>query len=216
MKRIYKEPPAIRSWLRRHWIQGSLASGLILGLAATPTLASWTDSEFAGGTFIASTFDTESNVNGAGYAGNHTSTGPTVSFTLPGFGPGDTRFYSVLIRTTPGSVAGTTTLNGATLSGPDAATLGAAFVYRVIRTTATCNSFAFSGTPTFVVGSASVQRPLTSGQEIGVVNPLAAATVSLPGTPTGFCFELTLPSSAPSSLQNKTANAAWNFVATSN
>jgi hypothetical protein len=110
-------------------------------------------------------------------------------------------------------VAGSTALNGAVLSRTDAATLGEALVYRVVHTTNTCDSTAFTGSPVFVVGGSSMYRTLTVGQETGVTNTLAAGGATLPGTATGFCFEVTLPSNAANSLQNKTATATWQFVA---
>jgi predicted ribosomally synthesized peptide with SipW-like signal peptide len=205
----------------RHWLSVRLrvllAGGLALGVGATMTLASWHDAELATGSFAASTFATQSSVNGAGYTTNAVSPGPTVTFAGAGFTPGVTKYLSVLIRTTATSVGGTVVLGGATLSGTDALTLGAAFVYQVVRTSGTCDATAFTaGTPIFVVGASSTYRPLTSGQETGVTNSLAAATATLPGTATGFCFAITLPTAAASSLQGKTASATWDFSAISN
>jgi predicted ribosomally synthesized peptide with SipW-like signal peptide len=192
-----------------------LAGGLVLGVGATVTLASWNDSEFAKGSFTTSVFDTESNVQGGGYADNSTSPGPTVTFSGSGFSPGVSQYFSDLIRTKANSTAGTLVLGAATLGGTDAATLGAALVYRVVRTTGTCNAAAFTGSPAFVVGAGATFRALTVGQETGVTNTLAAATGSAPGDPTGFCFEVTLPAGAANSLQGKAATATWQFVATS-
>jgi len=196
-------------------LRAVLAGGLVLGVGATVTLASWNDSEYASGSFTTSVFDTESNVQGGGYADNSTAPGPTVTFSGAGFSPGASEYFNVLIRTKANSTAGTAVLNAATLGGTDAATLGAALVYRVVRTTGTCNSSAFTGSPVFVVGAAATFRALTLGQETGVTNTLATATVSAPGAPTGFCFEVTLPAGAANSLQGKTATATWQFVATS-
>ncbi|MFF1571253.1 SipW-dependent-type signal peptide-containing protein [Leifsonia sp. NPDC058292] len=195
-------------------LRAILAGGLVLGVGATMTLAAWTDNEFATGSFTSSVFDTQSSVNGAAYADNNVSPGPTVSLSGP-FAPGVSAYLPVLIRTKTNSVAGTVVLNGATLGGTDAATLGAALVYRVVRTTGTCAASAFTGTPTFVVGAAGTQRALTAGQETGVSNALAAATSAAPGAATGFCFEVTLPAGAANTLQGKTATATWQFVATS-
>lgn len=187
----------------------------MLGAGATVTLASWNDSEYATGSFTTSVFDTESDVQGGGYADNSTAPGPTVTFSGAGFSPGVSEYFPVLIRTKVNSVAGTVVLDAATLSGTDAATLGAALVYRVVLTTGTCDATAFTGSPVFIVGAATTYRALTVGQETGVTNTLAAATATLPGAPTGFCFEVTLPSNAANSLQGKTATATWQFVATS-
>ncbi|GAA0433304.1 SipW-dependent-type signal peptide-containing protein [Leifsonia naganoensis] len=196
-------------------LRAVLASGLVLGVGAAVTLASWTDREFATGSFQTSVFNTQSSVNGGAYADNAVSPGATVTIAGP-FAPGVSAYFPVLIQTTANSVAGTAVLNGAVLGGTDAATLGAALVYRVVRTTGTCNAAAFTGTPSFVVGAAATTRALTVGQETGVTNPLAAATTTAPGAATGFCFEVTLPAGAPNSLQGKTTTATWQFVTTSN
>lgn len=198
-------------------LRAVLAGGLVLGVGATVTVASWNDSEYAKGSFTTSVFDTESNVQSGGYADNSTAPGPTVTFTGAGFSPGVSEYFNDLIRTKVNSTAGTAVLEAATLGGTDAATLGAALVYRVVRTTGTCDAAAFtvSHSPVFVVGAAATFRALTVGQETGVTNTLAAATATLPGAPTGFCFEVTLPANADNSLQGKTATATWQFVATS-
>lgn len=187
----------------------------MLGVGATVTLASWNDSEYASTTLTSSVFTTESSVNGAAYAENGVSPGPVVTFAGAGFAPGTVQYLPVLVRTRAASIAGTVALQPPVVSGADAATLGAAFVYRVVRST-TCNSAAFTtGTPSFVVGAAATYRPFTAGQETGVSNPLAAATAGAPGASTGFCFELTLPANAANTLQGKSATATWQFLATS-
>ncbi|ODA89596.1 hypothetical protein ATY41_04790 [Leifsonia xyli subsp. xyli] len=189
------------------------AAGVLLGSGAGTTLASWTDAEFGGASFTGSVFATESSANGGAYADN--TTAPGASLTMSGaFAPGVSVYVPVLIRTKAASVAGTATLNGATLGGTDVSTLGAALVYRVVRTTGTCAASAFAGSPAFV-GASGVARPLTAGQEAGVSNPLIAATASTPGTATGLCFEITLPTAAANSLQGKTATATWLITAVS-
>ena len=196
-------------------LRAVLAAGVVLGLGVTATLASWNDSEFATGSFVTSTFNTESNAQAAGYADNAASPGPTVTFSGAGLSPSTSAYFNVLVRTKATSIAGTVSLAGAALGGADAATLGAALVYRVVATTGTCNAAAFTGSPTFVVGAAATYRALTAGQEIGVSTALAAATASLPGAATGFCFEVTLPAGASNTLQGKASTATWQFTATS-
>jgi len=196
-------------------LRALLSGGLVLGLGAVVTLASWNDSEYARATLTSSVFNTESSVNGLAYADNAVSPGPVVTFAGAGFAPGTVQYLPVLVRAKATSIAGTVALEAAVVGGTDAATLGAAFAYRVVRTTATCNAAAFTGTPAFVVGTAGASRPLATGQETGVVNPLAAGTPTAPGTPTGFCFEITLPNGVDNSLQGKTATATWRLFATS-
>jgi predicted ribosomally synthesized peptide with SipW-like signal peptide len=198
-----------------------LAGGLVLGLGAAVTSAAWNDSEFATATITTSSFNTESSVGTpVAYVDNATTPGTTVTLPVGAFSPGVTGYLPVLIRTKALSVAGTVVLNGAVFTGTDATLLSTAFVYRVVRTTAaaTCDSSAFTGTPNFVVGTstASAAPALTVGQNGGVTNPIAAGAPAAPGTATGFCFEVTLPSTAATTLQGKTASATWQFLATSN
>jgi len=200
-------------------VRALLAGGLVLGVGAAVTAASWNDSEYATATLTTSTFNTESNVGGVGYLDNAASPGTTVTLPVGAFSPGTTGYLPVLIRTKATSIAGTVVLNGAVFTGTDATLLRDVFVYRVVRTTATCDASAFTtGTPVFVVGTstASAAPLLTVGQNGGVSNTLAAAALAAPGAPTGFCFEVTLPSTAANTLQGKTASATWQFLATSN
>ena len=213
-------------------VRALLAGGLVLGVGAAVTSAAWNDAEFATATITTSTFNTESSVGGTAYTDNVASPGTTVTLPVGAFSPGVTGYLPVLIRTKATSIGGTVALNGAVFTGTDAASLSTAFVYRVVRTTATCDATAFTGTPTWVVGTAtaftgtptwvvgtataSAAPALTVGQNGGVSNVLAAGAPAAPGAVTGFCFEVTLPSSAASALQGKTASATWQFVATSN
>jgi predicted ribosomally synthesized peptide with SipW-like signal peptide len=196
-------------------VRAVLAAGTALGLTVGATVASWSDAEHGVGGFAASRFVVQSNANGAGWTESPTAPGTAVALSSTGMFPGDGgRFVQVLLRTTAGSVAGTAALQGATLGGADAATLGPALEYRVVRSTATCDATAFSGSPVYLVGSASVWRPLTTGQEAGAV-PLAAGTPTAPGATTGLCFEVRVQPAAPASLANRTATATWRIGSTS-
>lgn len=190
-----------------------LAGGLALGLGSTSTLAAWTDSELGQGSFTTSVFDTQSSVDGATYADNNGSAA-TLTFPATGMSPSTTRYANILVRTKPGSSSGSMTLSGATFTPPgtnETTVLGAALRYRVVSTTGLCSSTAFSGSPTWVVGPTA--QPLSTAGSVAVA--LAAATVSTPGTPSGLCFEVTLPSGAASTLQGTSSTAQWQIVATS-
>lgn len=196
-------------------IRALLAGALALGIGATATLASWTDTEKAQGAFTTSVFNTESSIdNGVSYADNNSGSGATLSFPASGMSPNTVRYASMLVRTKAGSITGTMTLSGGTYSpaGSDETTvLGAALRYRVVSTTATCNAAAFSGSPTWVVGPTA--QPLSTAGSVAVA--LAAAGVSTPGTASGLCFEVSLPSTADTGLQGRNSTAQWQIVATS-
>jgi hypothetical protein len=208
-----------RATLRQ--IKGLLGGGVavvltvVIGFGTSETLASWNDAEYGRGTFTASTFVTESSVNSAAYVSNTTSPGGTVTLAAAGFLPGTSQFFPVSIRTKANSVAGTATLQGAVLTGPNVTALAAAFQYRVVQTTGACALAAFTtGTPTFIVGSGTTSPALTTASTVAV--PLGAGAVAAPGTAVGFCFQVTLPSGADNSLQNKSMTATWQFLEVSN
>ena len=201
-------------------IRAILAGALALGLGGSVTLASWTDSDFAGGSFGTSVFQTESNVTKpyaalGTWSTNDVSPGATLVFDATAMSPGTVFYAPFAIRTKATSVAGEVVLGipVVTSSGTGVTDLGAALRYRVVRS-ATCQASSFTGSPNFVVGSDGV-KPLTVGQAVGVVNPLAAATATLPGAATQFCFEVSLPAGANNALQGQTATATWQFTATS-
>jgi len=201
-------------------LRALLAGALVLGVGSSVTLASWTDSDFATGSFGASSFQTESNVTkpydalGA-WSTNEQSAGALV-FEATAMSPGKVVYAPIAIRTKATSVSGEVVLGIPSISGNSAAgdaDLSAALRYRVIRS-ATCGASSFTGTPAFVVGSDGA-KPLTVGQASDVVNPLQAATATLPGAPTQFCFEVTLPVGASNALQGQKTTATWQFTATS-
>jgi predicted ribosomally synthesized peptide with SipW-like signal peptide len=201
-------------------VRALLAGALVLGLGSSATLASWTDSDFATGSFGTSVFQTESNVtkpyNALGtWSSNDIAPGAALVFNAASMSPGSTVYAPFAIRTTAGSVAGEVVLGPPSVasSGIGEADLGAALRYRVILS-ATCEASSFTGPPAFVVG-ADGAKPLTSGQPAGVVNPLQAAAATLPGPPTRFCFEVSLPVGASNALQGQTATATWQFTAAS-
>lgn len=201
-------------------IRALLAGALVLGVGSSLTVASWTDSDFASGSFGASVFQTESNVTkpydaSGTWSTNDVSPGATLVFNAEAMSPGTVFYAPFAIRTKAMSVAGEVVLGVpvVTSSATGVADLGAALRYRVVRS-ATCQASSFTGSPDFVVGSDGV-KPLTVGQDAGVVNPLAAATATLPGAPTQFCFEVSLPAGANNALQGQTATATWQFTATS-
>jgi hypothetical protein len=166
-------------------------------------------------------FATESNVTkpysaSGAWSPNNASPGAALVFTATDMSPGSVVYAPFAIRTTANSVAGEVVLGVPTVtsSGTGTADLGAALRYRVVRS-ATCDAASFTGNPPFVVGSDGA-KAFTQGQAAGVVNPLAAASATLPGAPTQFCFEVTLPAGANNALQGQTATATWQFTATSN
>jgi predicted ribosomally synthesized peptide with SipW-like signal peptide len=202
------------SWFTR--ARALLAGGLVLGVGAAMTYASWTDTEFASGSFSASTFNIESSIDGINWVDNATSPGATLAFDAAGMSPTDVRSASIGIRTKAKSVEGTITLGAPTVTKPGTAPfLADSLTYRVYRSTdATCTATSAPALSTdWIVGKADTYVALNT-----LVSPaitVAAATGSGPGAATYFCFQVTLPSGALNALQGSTTSVTWQFTAVS-
>ncbi|QQM24774.1 hypothetical protein I7X09_06095 [Rhodococcus sp. P-2] len=191
------------------------ASGLALGIGATTVAASWVDSTMGDASFRTGTFGIESNVGG-GWS-SHSSSGPGVFTYTPSallIRPGAFSYGPISLRTVPVSPAASVTLQAATVAGDP--TLASALRYRVVKST-TCDASAFStGTPQFVVGSATVFPSLSIGSAAGAI-ALPTGGVS-PGAPVALCFEISLPGTSANwsnpALISKTATPTWQFSAT--
>lgn len=198
-------------------VRAVLAGALVLGVGATMTLASWTDTEFATGSFAASRFNTESSIDNSAWADNVSAPGATITFAGTGMSPDTHRYGYVLIRTKPNSVAGTLTFVAPTVTNGGTDTtpfLGAALQYKAVSITAAgCSATTFStGTPTYIVGTSGTYAALTAAGSTGVSLPAATGVA---GAPVGYCFDVYLPTGADPLLQGKSVTVTWNVTATS-
>ena len=215
----------IRHSVTRGKIFALLSGGVILGLGATATLASWNDEEWVNGGISGTTsgvstssFNVEQN-RGTGWGDFATSPGGNLTFTAPtsGLTPGDAAYTQVSLRTSSGSVAGELELSAGT-SAPTpafAATsipLWDALELRVVVTTGaagTCDAGAFTSTADYVVGDfaagVGMDQPgsLTRSLDAGSANQQ------------NYCFQLLLPSGSSPSLMGLGVSPMWEFVATS-
>lgn len=183
-------------------VRAILAGGLVLGVGCTLTLAAWNDSEFAAGTFTASSFQIESSVTSGGAWLAHPTSGSAaaIAFNSAGMSPSTVNYAPVWVRTTPGSLSGTLTLQGASNGN---AALAAALAYRVVRySSGTCDSSQFTAGASYLVGSQASKAPLTTS---GAATAVAANSL----TPTQMCFEVTMLASADNSLQGANVTATW-------
>lgn len=190
-----------------------LAAGVVLGIGSLSTLAAWTDTENATGSFAASVFDTESQSAGSPtYASNTTAPGAALTFTATAMSPGVSFYAWLNVRTTPATNdTGTVALTSIANTGA----LAPALQYRAVRMTAanptaTCGAAAFSGTPTFIAGGASTYLPVSSVPASPTSNPIGAA-----GAQIGFCFEVRVAAGSASSFQGSVATVTWTFTSTS-
>ncbi|WP_461472762.1 SipW-dependent-type signal peptide-containing protein [Microbacterium sp. HJ5] len=191
-----------------------LAAGLVFGAGAAVTLAAWTDTENATGSFGASVFDTQSASAGSPtYTSQTAAPGASLTFNATAMSP-STSFYAWLnVRTTPTTnVAGSVALSAITNNSGG---LVAALQYRAVRTTSVnptspCDATAFSGTPVFIAGAAGTYLPVTQLPASAVSSPIGAA-----GAAIGYCFEVRISPTAASTFQGTTATVTWTFTSTS-
>lgn len=190
-------------------VRAVLAGALVLGVGASVTLASWTDSEYAAGTFTASTFRLESSTATSTWK-DSTPTDASLMVNATSMSPGASQYAWVNIRTTAAStVGGTVALASSTSSG----TLVPALEYRAVRTTAvgtTCDAAAFSGSPVFIAGSSSTYVSAASMPPSAVASSIAPA-----GGELRYCFEVRIQPEAPNSYQGGTGTVTWLFTGTS-
>lgn len=190
-------------------IRAVLASGLILGIGSTVTLAAWQDEQYASTTITASTFQLEGSTDGQQY---HRSTSSEdgaseLDFGLEdtGIAPGETVYALFSVRTTENSTVGGElwmTADSANIDG-----LGEWLRYAVsITEEPQCEDSA----------------DFTDGTEI-IPRQAAASLAESPGTdqsrqlPAGdggavnYCFEVTLPEETPNTAQGQSLEANWTF-----
>ncbi len=171
-------------------VRAALAGGLVFGIAASLTVASWTDAEFVTSTFTASRFGLEMNVNGSGYA-----TTTTIAVSVSDVYPGSTGtvYLPVRIRTISTSVAGTVSLNHAAIDDPTGLT--SVLRYRLIRGAATCNAAAFAAAPAgdYVVGTSTLSAAPLVSTALAATTPLAVSAAG--GSELVYCYEFSLASS---------------------
>lgn len=182
-------------------VRAALAGGLVFGVAAGLTTASWVRAEYTGATFAASAFDVQTNVQGAGYTG-----ATTVAVAATGIYPSATltsgnQYVSLKVRTDSTSVKGNVALSAAA----NTATTGLTPIlrYRIVTigSAATCSAASFTASPTYVVGGASAY------QNVSAVLPSSGTTSLLAnsGSEVQYCVELSIP---PGSAQTTYAGTS--------
>lgn len=198
-------PAGARASIR---VRAALAGGLVFGIAAGITVASWTDAEYAASTFTASRFDVETSVNGGGaYSG-----APSVAIPLNGVypGPSGAIYQGVLIRSVTPSVAGTVKFSHPAIAS--AGTLASVLQYRAVLTTATCASGVFTSGATYLAGSNAGYASVGTAITVAVA---AGAVTANSGSGTGVCLEFSLPATGTAQATFAgTSSGAMSFVIT--
>jgi predicted ribosomally synthesized peptide with SipW-like signal peptide len=222
-----------------------LAAGLVLGIGATVTLAVWNDSEWVtGGADLngdgvvdtpgvgTSVFEVQQNTSSpysdTAWSDRETEPGGPLDFTIDALNltPGEAVYAPVSLTTTATSVAAESLALNAAIPSPTVAgqddvdgLLFSALQLRVVvaatadaAAPATCSAAAFTGASTYVIGSALAPAALNAaGPAVPTVTDLAAAGADK----LDYCFEISLPEGAPSTLQGRDIAPTWQFIADS-
>ncbi|WP_298040594.1 SipW-dependent-type signal peptide-containing protein [uncultured Microbacterium sp.] len=191
-------------------VRALLVGGLVLGVGATATLASWTDPEYASTQITAGTFSIESRTStGDGFAEHNSSgTAATLPLNLTGIYPGSSAAAWIQIRTAPGSVKGTVNLIDAVApaSAANSIALRDALTVRVVATSATTT--AAPDCTTSMGGGTAV----TGIDNVPALSPSALAANG--ADVVNYCFIVTLPADTPNAAQGGSVTPVWEFSGT--
>jgi predicted ribosomally synthesized peptide with SipW-like signal peptide len=185
-------------------VRAVLALGMVLGLGSVATAAAWTDAvSISGTTFTSGTIDLQVNDLNA-------VTSATLS--MSDMVPAATSAQVFQVKNA-GSTSLTYTISGG-LGGTDAASFATAGAL-VVSISANGTRSGTGNTSVCTGGTALVSNvALTATTSTSIVGtaqgPLASGAPSTP-----LCFQVTFISSAPTTLQGKTATATFTVTATS-
>lgn len=197
---------ASAGWFAR--LRALLIGTLVLGVGGSMTLAAWTDTEHAGGSFAASTFGIVGSLDGTNFSEHPSSSPAVLAFaTNPGtMSPGTTVYARFLIRTTGATnVPGTVSMSGATVTGTG---LGPYLTYgvRTIPVASGCDANSF----------AAGTNVVSPGSALAAAGTSTAAVPAAGATAVSYCIAITLPPGTANAAQGLTATANWVFTGTSN
>lgn len=185
-------------------VRAVLAGGLVLGVGAAVTAATWSDSEYAAGTFSAGTFDLEGSLNGTSFTEHATSgSAAALAFTLPAssLSPGDVVYAPFAVRL----AAGTT--SAATVATAVSATTGTVsnITYELLEPSSFGCTSGTTGTTLVAAGTA-----VTGGA--GAFALAVGSPTSNPGAAAYLCFKVTAGAGL---VQGQSGTVTWQLTATS-
>lgn len=188
-----------RLWSRR--IRALLASGLVLGVGSTVTLAAWNDSEYVSGSVTSGQFGLEGSVDGSSYRSSDPESPHTLSFSPDTqLFPGSTDYALFSVRTAAESLGGTVQVLA---DDGNAEGLGAYLTYGIRQIEgATCNAESFNSGEVIVERGSSLTTGAESAEELAANQ----------GTVVNYCLELSLPVDADNAAQGLTATPSWEFL----
>lgn len=192
--------------LRSRRARALAIGGIVLGLGAVATLASWTDQEWAGSPFSSGHFNLEGSTNGTAYDDHATSdAAATVSFSedFDNLSPNQAVTGAFHVRLAQGT---TTAATVATTAKSDGDVAGLTYGIRQIEDSATCT-----------VGTAGTEV-VPADTAIGSASGASTFTLDQPGADQpGAATQLCITVTAGTTLQqNQVGSGTWTFTATSN
>ena len=201
-------PRAHRRAVQRHlWsrrIRALLASGMVLGVGATITLAAWNDSEYTTGSVTAGHFSLEGSVDGDEYRSSEPDSAHTLSFSPDAaLYPGATDYALFRVRASEGSMGGSVQVLA---DEENAEGLGAYLTYGIREVDGTTCTF-----EAFEAGEVVVERGsglTTDAQTTQDLAPDQEEAIN-------YCLELILPEGTDNDAQGLSATPSWEFFATS-
>lgn len=193
---------------RRRKVLALLAAGAVVGVGGAYTLAAWNDSEFATANFASGSFNLEGSLDGTTYSEHESAPAAAEVFTLTtdNMVPDQVVYDSFFVR-----LDDATTVSG-TLAQPSAATATGAvadYAYEIaaIDPTATCDA------TTLAAGTLLGSADALDGANAATNTVDLVAGDGAAGTAVQLCIQVT---ASPDLAQGQTAEATWEFVATSN
>jgi predicted ribosomally synthesized peptide with SipW-like signal peptide len=196
-----------RRRVRNRRIKAILAGGLVFGIGSAATVAAWTDSENAEGSFTAGQFDIMLSVDGSDWTSNRTMT-----FNAGSMFPGAKVYAPVFVKTSDETtIGGNVKVSGGGTDESNA--LGDALTYRAVTQSIDpdvdyeCNSDSFTGAGASVFSGANLKEAVESPSE----QTLKPSGDNIQA----YCFEVTLSQEADNAAQGQTATHTWTWHAES-
>lgn len=181
-------------------VRAVLALGTVVGLGTVATLAAWSDTGSATGSFSTGTLVLQ--LNGV-HGGPTAITALSMSNATPG-----TTIYALLPVNNAGSIPFTYGWTTTSTNGTDATPLNANLNWSAVTlgTNASCTSTTYAAAAAIPASYLSPTTTLSAAPAVSGRTLAAGATENL-------CFQVTLPAAAPAGVQGRTTVATLAFTA---
>jgi hypothetical protein len=219
----------LRNSRTRNKVLAISSAGLVVGVGAAMTLATWTDTEwdFAGAGTVpglgTSTFivqqDASNPYTGTHFGNFHANPGNSLDFEIGALvlSPGDSVAAPVALETTTDSVAGTLQLQAAVAASGVTSNDPTNDLWNDLQLTVGWVSVTPGDPVPTCDKTLSGFAPITmTGTGLGAVPDVATQTLqAATGNVLHYCFVVTMPLGSPATLQGLTVAPAWQFNAVS-